>query len=140
MFFVIYFLPLNVYVLDEVVGLDFMDVFTMDLEAVEDCRQLGSEGLVSEEYVILEEEDGTSSWVDMKMLGFSPEVYLDGQIYIYIYILKQFRYWLNVTEYYIFPQFMDWVRRRPSLGGLVTQKVAIFLCWQCWILLLQFSR
>ena len=60
MFFVIYFLPLNVYVLDEVVGLDFMDVFTMDLEAVEDCRQLDSEWLVSEQYVILEEEDGAS--------------------------------------------------------------------------------
>ena len=37
-----------------------MDVFTMDLEAVEDCRQLDSEWLVSEQYVILEEEDGAS--------------------------------------------------------------------------------
>ena len=58
-FFVIFFLPLSVYVLDEVAGLDFVDVFTMDLEAVEGCRQLGSEWLVSEEYVI-PEEDGAS--------------------------------------------------------------------------------
>ena len=59
-FFVIFFLPLSVYVLDEVVGLDFVDVFTKDLEAVEDCRQIGSEWLVSKEYVIPEEEDGAS--------------------------------------------------------------------------------
>nr|POF26727.1 putative rna polymerase ii subunit b1 ctd phosphatase rpap2 like [Quercus suber] len=44
----------------KVVGLDFMDVFTTDLEAVEDCRQLGSEWLVSGDYVIPEEEDGAS--------------------------------------------------------------------------------
>ena len=59
-FFVIFVLPLSVYGLDEVVGLDFVDVFTKDLEAVEDCRQIGSEWLVSEEYVIPEEEDGVS--------------------------------------------------------------------------------
>ena len=59
-FFVIFVLPLSVYVLDEVVGLDFVDVFTKDLEAMEDCRQIGSEWLVSKEYVIPEEEDGVS--------------------------------------------------------------------------------
>ena len=58
--FVIFVLPLSVYGLDEVVGLDFVDVFTKDLEAMEDCRQIGSEWLVSEEYVIPEEEDGVS--------------------------------------------------------------------------------
>ena len=45
---------------------------------MEDCRQIGSEWLVSEEYVIPEEEDGVSQWVDMKMLGFISQVYLDG--------------------------------------------------------------
>ena len=59
-FFLILVLTLSVYVLDEVVGLDFVDVFTKDLEAMEDCRQIGSEWLVSEEYVIPEEEDGVS--------------------------------------------------------------------------------
>ena len=59
-FFLIFVSPLSVYVLDEVVGLDFVDVFTKDLEAMEDCRQIGSEWLVSEEYVIPEEEDGVS--------------------------------------------------------------------------------